>query len=435
MRFSLLSLPLFLLAQPAVAGAESLSHIADDLKTLSDRAESWIPYFQSRADLVMWMTIAVICLGAISTATSTVTALAKGNWTKLVTAVMTIVITASIAIVTGIKAEVLHADQDSYRSIEIGIRQVVELIKQNLKNYEVVLGQSDEPGTAISDADAKEILDKFTTHRTELFKLNDRAQKLEITIQTPLKRPSAAFFWLPEMTTAFASTYQQAQTAPNGYLAWGTGNCDTIYGAREYARYDGRRHLAIQVEPKASAERLDALINAIDGSVTEGRNILSKDSQGRFVIHQTEMSLNSVLVQRSLLRVGNGARPSPSFTAELTLKPGFSGHAEVGSKQTPKGLEGAFIFVFKVDSHGGVTRLQLLEIKVHNDSASGSTRWSFDVMLGGRRAFAIPMRRLEDSGKPTTCKVLDTEKLEGAMDMPNSSAINIKVIGYRPKDL
>lgn len=435
MRFSLLSLPLFLLAQPAVAGAEALSSIADNLKTFSDRAEYWIPFFQRRAEWILWMTIGVIILGAISTITSTISALVNRKSSKIAVAVITAAISASISIVTGFKSQVFHADQDSYRAIEIGMRQVVESIKQDLKNYQVALEQSGGEET-ISEADAQDIRDKFKTDRTELFKLDDRARKLEITILTTFESKSATFFKWPEITTAFASSQQSGQAGPTSYLAWGTGNCDTIYGAREYARYDGLRRLAIQVEPKASAERLDALINAIDGSVTEGRNILSKDSRGgRFVIQQTEMSLNKVFVQRSLLRVGSGVRPSPNFSAALTLRPGFSGQVEVGSKLTPKGLEGAFIFLFNVNSRGDVTRLQLIEFKVYNNSGTGSTRWSFDVMLGGQRVFAIPVRRLEDSGRPTTCKTVEGEKLEGAVDLPNSGTIEIKVIGYRPRDL
>ena len=118
----------------------------------------------------------------------------------------------------------------------------------------------------------------------------------------------------------------------------------------------------------------------------------------------------------------------------LSLKPGFSGQVELGSKLTPKGLEGAFTFLFNVDSRAGVTHLQLLEIKVYNNSGTGSTRWSFDVTLGGERVLAIPMRRLEDSGRPTTCKTVEGEKLERDVNLAKSGTIELKVIGYRPTE-
>jgi hypothetical protein len=431
-RFSLLSLPLFLLAQSVVARAESLSNIAADLKTLSEHGEAWIPFFQSRADWVMWMTMGVIVLGGISTITSAISAFANAKSGKFAAALITAVITATIAVVTGFKSQVFHADVDSYRAIEMSLRQVVESTKQDLRNYAVVLERSGRE-EEISDADAEDIRDRFKRDQSDLVKLNDRAQRLEVSIVSSLQAKPTAFFRWPE-TPAVLAGVEKSQVSQGSYVAWGTGNCNTIYGAREYARYDALRRLALQAEPTASADRLDALINAIEGSVTEGRNILNKDKQGGFVIQQTELSLNQLFLQKSLLRVANGARRPSSFSATATLKPGFTGPIEVGAKSPTKGSEGAFVFGFKLDSRGG-PRLQLLDMKVYDSAGKGSTRWSFDVMLGGQRVFTIPMRRQEDSGRPTICKTVQGEKLEGPVNLPQSGALQIEVIGYRPKGL
>ena len=49
--------------------------------------------------------------------------------------------------------------------------------------------------------------------------------------------------------------------------------------------------------------------------------------------------------------------------------------------------------------------LSLTQIEVFDDASLGSTQWIFKVFVNGKPAIHIPLRRYEDSGKPTTCLV------------------------------
>lgn len=405
---------LFLLvAAPNTAQAHTLDETAGKLKDLAARAETWIPFLQAREQLVSNITLGLIVLGALAT----LAALAQNTKAKWITAAITALMTTLV----GVKSQVLRADQESFGSLEIATAKWVQGTKDDVANY--------EKARAFSQADEEaEYGGKFTSRITEFDKIDARAEKLNITLS--VARQHAALE-LPGETAVFAAGLPQSAPAPpgNSYVAIGKGICSSTSGAGEYARFDGRRRIASEISPGATPEELDALIMAVDESSVDQWDHLTTDLDRHLATHLTQVTLNKVLAQPIFLKPRVESRPKPQFSASAALRPG---RVEVGIPQHAKGLEGAFVFALEVTAQPGGFAVRLGEIRTYDDGGAGTTRWSFDVVVGGNRLFAVPLRRLEDSGKPTTCQTLPDEHLLGTVKATGSAPLELKVLGYRP---
>src|SRR5580765_4348205 len=119
---------LLFLFSPFVAQSQALKDTADTLQDIGKSAASWIPYFQQRDNIITGMTLVVIVLGAMGT----VTALAKTERIKWVTAG----ITALIAILTSVKSQILHADQESFGALAAATSRAVQDLRHDLENYQ-----------------------------------------------------------------------------------------------------------------------------------------------------------------------------------------------------------------------------------------------------------------------------------------------------------
>jgi hypothetical protein len=422
--------PLLFLLASFVARSQTLKDTADTLQDIGKSAASWIPYFQQRDNIITAMTIVVIFLGAIGT----VTALAKTDRIKWVTAAITAVIT----ILTSVKAQVFHADQESFGALAAATSRTVQDLRRDLDNYQkafqfaVARGKDD-----LGEEDGSVYRIAFKTDRENIEKIDARAQKLNVTIMSP-RTVSASFRW-PALTRVYAAPMQPARPPrfgpPNALVSTGIGACDTTYGAREYARFDGRRRLALQLEPGATGERLDSLIGSIDSSVSEPWSNLSAETNSQMAIHTVQVTINRVLADNARRRIKNEVRARPGFLGVLVVKPGITGHVQVGSPAIQRGFDGAFVFDLDVSEQGGAVRVQVTHIKTYDDSSPNSSRWSFDVLVNNQRAFSVPLRRLEDSGKPTTCRVAKDENLQNTVKLSKAGVgFELRIQGYKAKD-
>jgi hypothetical protein len=403
---------------PLPTYAQSLTAAANRLEQFADAANTWVPYLQDRASLITWMTVAVIVMGAVGTITALLTHKAV-RW-------ITATITAGIAIVSGVKSEVLKADKESFAALATAVANFVSLSKAEIGNYRAAI----EYAPVLNDEDRTYYTNTFSELSKALNAIQTRAETLEISILTP-----RAVAWLSVPGVAALLASQAApKVAASMLVGAGTGVCSSTSGAREYARSDGRRRLALQLDPTASPERLDALIGSLDGLAVDQWSRLTADKATRRASYSAQVTLNRAL-SPSAAGVPQEGRPAPRYSASAVVPAGFAGRLEVGAPQVPRGLEGAFRFSFTVTRRAGAITAELVEIATYNDSSPGSTRWSFDVLAGATRLFSVPMRRLEDSGRPTICYVSPDERLRGTATVTASGPVELRVLGFKPKDL
>jgi hypothetical protein len=391
-----------------------------------------VPYLHSRDQWVTWMTVGVIVLGALAT----LTALAKSSSVKWLTAG----ITASIAIIGGVKSQILHADVESYGGLALTTEVWIKHVKDNVNAFEAAKALAPDGGR-LSDETRGLFEANFKQSLSEWQQIDERAKKLQLSFEVTRPGVRIVTWRLPGEATLLAAgqTPQQAQqqvqqTAKSvgRYIQRGTGICSTVFAASEYARFDGRRRLALQLQPTASGRSLDALIASLDGSAVDQVDKLTVDPATRLATQVTQVSLSYVLAQPGYLKWQADDRATPRYTAATALRPATNGTVDVGATTVPRGSEGAFVFHFNAAYQGGTLTAQLLEIRTFEDSSVGSTRWSFDVMAGSQRLFSIPMRRLEDTGKPTTCRVLPDEGLQGSVKIPYGAQAELRVVGFKP---
>jgi hypothetical protein len=343
-----------------------------------------------------------------------------------------------VFVLTGIKTQVLHADEESYRAVAASAERVVQRVKDRYANEFVPTrdinaraGQEPDP------VEIQGLLDRFSKDQADIELLDERAARLigrSIMVARSGATPGPVGWRLPELT-AVAHAQAAAQQGPPrvsaGLLAvLGTGTCTSTFGAREYARFDARRRLALQLEPSARAERLDAVIAAVDGAAADAWNRVTPGTGG-FVTNTSQVTLNRVLAQSTLQKARSGPRPAVRFTAVVQVPAAFSGR--LTARTVPKISEGDFAFTFQVSRAGTTLRAELAEISILNDSSIGSTRWSFDVLGDGRRLFAVPMHRFDDSGgRSTVCRPQADEGLNGSVTLARTGPVELKVLGYKP---
>jgi hypothetical protein len=428
-----LSALLAAVAVPAPAQAQTLADTAAHLKELASRAESWVGYLNTWDHVVTAITIGLIVLGAAATFAA-LARKAQARW-------LTAAITATMTVLTGVKALVTHGDGESFGSLAVAITRTVQDARDDISTYENEAAVARQMGLDGVQGDEREYYrNAFAKHLANIEKIDDRASKLKITIMVARDAspaPSSLGSLLPGVATLLAAERgrPQAQQAADAasYVDTGVGVCSTTFGAREYARFDGRRRLALQLEPTATPERLDALIARIDASVVDASNQLTFDAGTRMATHKTRVTLKKVLTQAAFLKAPESGRSIPRYNAaSAPVASGFDGRIEIGSNRPAVGNESAFTFVLQVRYAAGAVEATLVEIKSYDDSSVANSRWSFDVLAEGQRLFAVPLHRFEGSGKPTTCRPQPDENLKGSIKVTVNGPIKLSVVGYRP---
>jgi hypothetical protein len=417
----------FLLGCPAVR-AQGLEISAITLKKYAQSVESYLPQLNQKADIVVAITIALIVMGAVTAAVALMLK-ERGKW-------VTALIGVGISILTGIKAEVYHANQESFESVSSAASLALEKTYTDLTSYDTAVSMH-HPATADNAATREyesALAADFASDRKALEDIAPRAAKLGVRferkaeINSWLRLPHLPLVNAAAQASRVPSWISKPRSRPDAFVVIGTGSCSTPIAAREFSRYDARRRLALQLEPGATPERLDVIIAAIDTSVDDQTNYLANYGTG-VVTNYTEASLNRAF--RPATAVAK-TRPERRFLAFASVNPSFRGEL-IARTSKGKDVEGDFEFVFQVDSTSKPAAIRLNEIRVIDDSSAGSTRWSFDVWAEGRRIFAVPMRRYSDSGHPSLCRVLSDELLEGQFSASGKLS-QIQVFGYKPKD-
>jgi len=417
---------------PALGNDQKIG-AASDLRKHAKRAyddamivESWFPHLQSRAELLTSITVIVIILSVLPT----VLTLGTKNWMKIVMAS----ISAVVAILIGIKAQVFHADKENYESILIEAKLAVRLIKSAHEELESTLAANPN---GLSVGEAAPFLKNFPDYRNKLTELSNRAVTLKVALLSPgpLVKRSALPVSPAVAYAASGDPVLSASSTAADLVAVGVGACSTTFGAKEYARYEARRLIASEFDSKATPEKLVALINVNedDGAFRDRRNQLNRERKDGLFIYRAETLLNRNRASSNNSTIRAERDLHSRWEGVAALSPGSTKRFEVSTR--PGQSEGKFTFVFDaVRSHAEV-RLELLEILIFDDGSGNSTRWYFDVSVENRRVFRVPTHRYEDGGHPTLCKPSIDEGLKGNVSIVAPRSVNVKVTGYKPKDL
>ncbi len=408
-----------LVATPSVGQQKDLATALTSAK----HVESWFPYLQAHANWCELITLAVIILGALPT----VLALSSKNYMKTVVAS----IAAVIAILAGIKSVILQADKENYRSILVDAQEAVHTLYSDRDEFAELLKLNSEP---LSDEESAVFQQKFKASSDQLVRLKERAKTLGIALFLPASnsKKTVAFFESNVVHAAQASKVLSTYSTPSAYMSVGSGACSTTFGAREYARYEARRLIANQIRPNVSPEELVGLMSAIDEDVRDLRGLVSRHPSSGLFIQRAEATLDRTRVPNSQLDLRSQKPSVLRWEGSSPVLPNQKGPLQVMTGAASR--EGRFGFLFEVTNVGNKLGVKLLEIQVFDDSSGGSTRWYFDVAVGDRRLFRIPINRYEDSQKPTRCQPSEAEGLSGSMVVFAGMNPSIRVTGYKPKD-
>jgi hypothetical protein len=131
---------------------------------------------------------------------------------------------------------------------------------------------------------------------------------------------------------------------------------------------------------------------------------------------------------------------------EISLKPAGVGgrRGAVVPKLSPSPLDttlrvsakdpanGDFGFSATID--GENRTFSLRRIDVYSDGGPGGTRWIFRFTANGKPLLTIPLRRYEDSGKPTRCYIRNEEMRTATFSGSNLQPVNFTVEGLRRRN-
>ncbi len=397
---------------------------AEDLLKSADAAEAWFPFLATHASWVVRITVVVIVLGAAST----VLALSAKPWIKYLIAA----VAAAISIMAGIKAQVLHADKESFEAVLVEARELVAEIRE--KHQLLKATQSAAEG-ALEAADEKSFEEDFTRLKQRFEELRKRARVLSVPLSAPPSVKRSQGFWRPWPSVVHAEESQQrvlaARSTPETYAAVGVGVCSSTFSAREYARYEARRLIAREFRPQGSPDELVLVMAGIEGAAKDYRNQVTRDPKTGMIVHRAEVRLEKDY------RLPNwpSTRPVVRWEGVGTIPPGsVQGQVEVQSKPGGRN-EGDFKFLIDFTRTANQVNLKLREIQVFDDSSAGSTQWFFAVQIGGRRVFLVPTHRFSDGGRPDKCQPTEAEGLNGSASAITGTAVAIEVLGFKPKDL
>jgi hypothetical protein len=90
--------------------------------------------------------------------------------------------------------------------------------------------------------------------------------------------------------------------------------------------------------------------------------------------------------------------------------------------------DGKFEFRFRTRTQGGNLQLFLEEIRVFEDGSAGATRWYFDVLVNGIKAFSLGERRYDDTNRPGVVSL----SLPAVSLARGGANVSITILGKKP---
>ena len=420
-RFVILaSITLLLTALVSVAFAdERLDRYLAPTKEHIQRIKPEIDHWRSAARWYLVLSVGVFVLGLTTAALQ----LWTKSWTKKTVAVVGLVISA----LTGVVEKGFPVDRRSYLASALDAEDTIEQLKTQMALLE------DAPDLTTAPA----ILDAIHKYITPLeTKLRDIEKKL-VAAAPPLLGPRVVY----------------AADAPASVV--GAGECNYLWQARENSQAAAVEKMVTRLAANAalnlSAGARDPLRDYVSqyGSRTDAQTKPSGSGTMRF---ETRLSLNSTFADAYAMKSFLNSQPVPSRGERIQsvrqrLKAGkpstdIDGFLETTFQLPLKGgsvrLEaenpknGSFVFFFTVTPTKGPAQVSLKSVEIHQDASPGSTRWSFDVLSGGKVIISLPMQRWDDSKRPTSC-IVDPEAGFSGPANPSSETIQLTVVGLKPK--
>jgi hypothetical protein len=226
----------------------------------------------------------------------------------------------------------------------------------------------------------------------------------------------------------------------------GTGEDESYADAKKesYARAveEATKYVANQAGSMASnlsSQEIDHLTDYVTRSSSVADTYLVYDRGARLYRHSTLLRLSKALSDQSALSafLGMGSKhkwtraegrlPVPSSPA-----PGTPILQRVVVK-AEKEKKGSFAFTFTVQKQAQGLLLKLDQIQIYEDGSGGTTRWLFDVLVNGKRAFGLSERNYHDWGKPTVYRPTTEDHAEGLVLVGPAATFDLQVVGSSPE--
>ena len=404
-----------LLAQPSGGAAED-----SGLQWVNEQISEFEAFIQQcRVSQTMVLSLSLL-IGVLGIATSIIQSLNRG-WTKTTT----VIIGGCVSVLTLFSTLYFKVDHRTYEKTIVEARKLLKEARFRIGTYKEIPA-TDRVNREAALRELRDIIDKFP-----------EVEKLVIGASADFSIPVvyAVDRDLPSWTRSSVSEDKSR------FLYVGRGESNLLAQAKLRARANAVTRATadaahrIKGDHLGQADRIAAVRAYVDEAIEEGESVYEYQHKTQMFVYYERYQLRKSAVW--FAPVGKLSAPQlPPKRLEVSTQ--IPQHDLVTQRKVSRsinapalpGEKGAFRFNLSFIRKGPhAISLTLDDIEIHQDGSSGSTRWLFDIVIGGHHAIRLPMQRFDDTKKPTRCVMGESA------DVTLSQAvrpIDVRVIGYSP---